>query len=86
MLNRAKALKDVVSGNGGGAHTASRSLLGAPLRCTVGLSWVKPYPLMDERRWRSWRRALLGGAAFGGPTWMCSGGGWLVVLPARGGR
>jgi hypothetical protein len=35
VLNRAKAFTYVVSGNGGGALVASRSLLRVPLRCIV---------------------------------------------------
>jgi hypothetical protein len=35
VLNRVKAFTNVFSGNGGGALVAARSLLGAPLRCTV---------------------------------------------------
>ena len=47
---------------------------------------VKTQSAMDVRRWRHWRHALLGGAASGDPSWLGSGGGWLVVLPARSGR
>ena len=41
---------------------------------------------MDVRRQRHWGRALVGGVASGDPSWLGSGGGWLVVLPARSGR
>jgi hypothetical protein len=41
---------------------------------------------MDVRRRRLWRLALLGGVAFGIPTWIGGGGGWWVVLLAHGGR
>jgi hypothetical protein len=51
-----------------------------------GLSKVKTLSFMDVRRRRLWCLALLGGVAFGIPTWIGGGGGWLVLLLARGGR
>jgi hypothetical protein len=90
-MNRAKAFTDgFVSGNGGGAHGASHSLVGAPLRCIMsrctGSLRVKTLSLCGCATAALWRRALLGGVGLGAPTWLSGGGGWLVVSLARGDR
>jgi hypothetical protein len=61
----------------------------APLKITMSLRLrvlrVKTHLFMNMRRWRHWRRALLGGAAYRDLPWFGSGGGWPVVLLALGG-